>query len=228
MVFLGSIVNAIGVILGSLIGIVFKKWIKEELGEMIFSGIALVILYMGITGAIVEMDATILIFSMVFGASIGYLLNIDAKITQFADKVNERFNGKSQDQTFAKSFITGCVLYCVGAMTLVGALESGLYLSHETLYAKTVLDFISSIIIASTMGIGVMFSAIIVLLYQGSISLFASLIQPYLAETVISQISVVGSLLVIALGLNLLKATNIKIANLIPAMFMPILFNMFL
>ena len=141
------------------------------------------------------------------------------------DKVSK---GKATQGSVAKGFVTASLLFCVGAMTIVGSLESGISGNHEILFSKSLLDFISSIIFTASLGIGVMFSAAFVFVYQGAITVLAQFIGPFLGEIVIAEMTCAGSLLIIALGLNMLGITKLKVMNYIPAVFLPILLCLFM
>lgn len=223
MILTGTIVNVIAVLAGCCVGLLLGKLIPEHLGDAIQKGIALCVLYIGIEGMLDGTNALITILSMVLGVVVGELLKLDDKIHALGNWAEKKFAGKNQKGRFAEGFVSASLLFCVGAMSIVGSLESGLSLDHSTLYAKSMLDGISSIVYASTMGIGVALSAVAVLLYQGAITLCAAFAEPYLTDFVIAEMKCVGSLLIIAIGLNMLGVTKIKLMNYVPAIFFPIL-----
>ncbi|WP_312044378.1 DUF554 domain-containing protein [Anaerotignum sp.] len=220
---LGVIVNVIVIILGSGIGMVFNKGIPERVSETLMKGLGLCTLYIGWSGALKGSNTLVLIVSMAIGIVIGEGLNLDARLNRFADKLEKRFSRKDGSISIAEGFITASLLFCVGAMTVVGSLQAGLSGNYEMLYTKSVLDFISSMIFASTLGIGVMLSSIFVLVFQGGIVLLAQVVAPFLTDGVVAEMTCVGSVLIFALGLNIVGITKLKVLNFLPAMFLPIL-----
>jgi len=219
---LGTIVNSIAIIAGAFVGILLNKGIKEQYTKTIMDGMGLSVVVIGIMGAI-KMDNLILIIaSIVAGSLIGEMLDLDKRLENLGNNMEKRF-GKG-DSNFSKGFIMASLVYCIGAMAILGALESGLSGNHETLYAKSVLDGISAIIFASTLGIGVAFSAIAVFVYQGVITLLASSVKDFLTPVVITEMSAVGGILIMAIGVNILGLKKIKIANMLPAIFIPVIY----
>lgn len=226
---LGTIVNSISVIVGCLVGLLVKDRLTEKIGTTIMNGLALCILYIGISGALNGGDTLIMIISVAIGALIGEIIDIDKWLNKLGYYLESKFkSNKENDISIAEGFITSSLLFCVGAMAIVGSLESGLKGNHNTLFTKSVLDGISSIIFTSSLGIGVIFSSFSVFVYQGVITLAAEFLSGVLSTTVITNMSAVGGLLIIGLGLNMLGITKIKIANLLPAIFLPILFQLFI
>ena len=234
--FWGTIVNALGVVVGALVGIVLKTFSSgkskkekeggavKELPDTIMKGVALCVLLIGIMGAIETSNIMIVIISIVVGCIIGTLLRLDSGITGLGNFIEKKTGGKLGNIT--QGFVTASLLFCVGAMAIVGSLNSGLVQDHTTLYAKSLLDMISAVIFATTLGWGVVFSAGLVFVYQGAITLAASWLAPVLSEAIINEMSAVGSLLIIALALNLLGLTKIKVMNYVPAIFIPIFLMM--
>ena len=220
---LGTIVNSLAVVAGSIIGLLFGKLFTKKLGDAVMTGLALVVIYIGISGAFKGGNTLVAIISISIGAIIGTLLDLDGKMLWLGDRV-ESLVSKSGDGSVAKGFVSASLLFCVGAMTVVGSLDSGLRGDHSTLFTKAMLDGISAIFFASSLGIGVIFSAVFILVYQGAITLAAQFIEPYINYgNVIGEMTCVGSLLILALGLNMLKITNIKVMNYLPAIFLPII-----
>lgn len=213
----GVIVNAIAVILGSLIGLVCKKGIPEKYSDAIMKGIALCVLYIGFSGALKGENTIIVILAMVLGAVIGTWIGIDELLNKAGNMLEKKFS-RDGKTSIAQGFVTASLLFCVGAMTIVGSLTAGLSGDYEMLFTKSVLDFISAIMLTVSLGIGVMFSSVFILVFQGAIALFAGIIAPVLSEAAINEIICSGSLLILGLGLNLLGITKLKVANYIPAM----------
>ena len=226
---LGTIVNAIAVIIGSLIGLLFKKGLPKRLSDAVMTGVGLCVVYLGVSGCIKGQNALITVISIAVGAIVGTLIDLDGKLNALGNLVEKKF-GKSDGEPvpIAQGFVTSSLLFCVGAMAIVGALQSGLAGDHQTLYTKSLLDFISAIVFASSLGIGVMFSAAAVFVYQGLIAVLAGFLSPFLGDAAIAEMTCAGSLLLIGLGLNILGVTKIKIMNYVPAIFIPIILCMFM
>ncbi len=222
---LGTIVNVIAIILGSLVGVLFRKGIPEKYKEIIMSGVGLSVILIGIKSALSSDSLLIVIFSVIIGAGIGEFLRIEDRLEAFGTYLDRRVVRKSSDTgSFVRGFVTASLVFCVGSMAIVGALESGLTGNHQTLFAKSILDGVTSIIFASTMGIGVLFSGVPVLIYQGALTLTAVFMKNFLVPETISQMTSVGGLLILAIGMNLLGITRIRIGNLIPGIFLPLLY----
>ena len=223
MKLMGTFVNCGTVLIGSAVGLLLKKGIPKRIEELVMSAVGLSVLFIGISGLDDSKNTIVLILSMVLGTVIGSLLNIDKGVKKLGDLAEKKLQkNRSEGQpSFSEGLVTSTLVFCVGAMTVVGSLQSGLTLDHSTIYSKAVLDLITSAILASSLGIGVMASIVPLFVYQGGIALLASVLEPILTETMIGEMSAVGSLLIVALALNLLKITNIKLMNMIPAIFMP-------
>lgn len=224
---LGVLVNTVSVIAGSLIGVFLKKGLPERLSKSLTTAIGLAVVYIGIDGMMSGENTLVLVLSMVTGAIIGTLLDLDRRLERLGKRIEGKFNGNG-DSKISEGFVSATLLFCVGAMTIVGALQSGLSGNHETQYTKAILDFISAAILASTLGWGVMLAAVSVFVLQGSIVLLAQLAEPYLNDYVIAEMTCAGSVLILALALNMLGITKIKLMNYLPAMFVPIILCMFI
>ncbi|MCR5481735.1 MAG: DUF554 domain-containing protein [Clostridia bacterium] len=220
---LGVIVNAAAVVAGSAIGLLLKKGIPAKFTDMIMKGVGLCVLYIGISGSLKGENTLVLIISIVIGAVIGEACDLDGHLNRFAEGIEQRFKKEGKEgPSIAEGFVSASLLFCVGAMTIVGSLQAGLSGDNEMLFTKSTLDFISSIVFTSALGIGVMFSAAFVLLLQGGIVLLAQFVAPVLSDYVIAEMTCAGSILIIALGLNLVGITKFKVMNYMPAMFIPI------
>ncbi|MDR1307344.1 MAG: DUF554 domain-containing protein [Treponema sp.] len=246
---LGPVVNAVTVALCSLLGCFLIRGIPERFEDMLKRGIGLAIIYVGIRGALDNSRVLLLIMSMVLGALAGELIDIDRRMNSLGRWAERKLGaGKAGPEnaaaggvavtdggtkSFARGFVSASILFCTGSMAIVGSMQSGLSGNHETLYAKSILDGSISIVFGASMGIGVFFSAIPVLLYQGGIALLAMAVKDLLTPGVITEMSAVGSLLVAAIGFNFVclpgngggaitdGGKEIKVANLIPAIFIP-------
>ena len=225
---IGTLMNVLAILAGSAVGLLLRRGLKKEIGETVMQGLGLCVILIGVTGAIQTQDMLLVILSMVLGGVIGAWIDIDEKMNRLgacAQRKLVRAGTQGEgDSTFAKGFVTASLVFCVGAMAVVGALDSGIRGDHSTLIAKAALDGVASILFASTLGVGVMLSAVPVLVYQGAIALLGNLIAPLLSERVIMEMSAVGGLLIVGIGMNMLLKQNIKVANLLPAIFVPFLY----
>lgn len=226
---LGTIVNALAILAGGTVGIFLKGGLSEKIAKNVMDGLALCVLFIGtsnIIGVSDKLNSTsflVIIISTVIGAVIGEKIDIDKKIENLGNNIEKKLNNKGGQ--VSKGFVTASLLFCIGAMAIIGSLESGLAGNHKTLFAKSVLDGITSIIFASSLGIGVLLSAVSVFVYQGLITLCASFLKGVLITDVINNMTAIGGFLIIALALNMLNATKIKVANLLPAIFLPIVYQ---
>lgn len=219
---LGTIVNVIAILTGSLLGIIIKKGIKEEYKSTVMDGIGLAVVIIGIMGAIETNNIMLVIGSIVIGSLIGEAVDIENKLDKLGNSLQNKFS--KDNSNFSKGFVTASLVFCVGAMAIVGSLEAGIQGNYETLFAKSILDGISSLIFSSTLGIGVAFSALPVLIYQGGITLLANSVKGLLTAEAINEMSAVGSILIMAIGINILDLKKIKVGNMLPSIFIPILY----
>lgn len=231
---LGTIVNTAAIVLGGILGMVFQKCFNSQIEQSLYKVLGICVFILGLNGVISSMftiqdnrisssGELLLVVSLVLGAVAGEMLKIEDKLQSLSKAVES----KLRISGFSSGFVAASILFCVGAMAIVGAINDGLRGNSNTLYVKSMLDGVSSIILASTLGIGVIFSAIPVLLYQGSLSLFAAWIGPALTDTLLNQICMVGYAIVMCIGMNLLGIVKIKTANLLPAILIPILYHWF-
>jgi uncharacterized membrane protein YqgA involved in biofilm formation len=221
---LGTIVNAVAIIAGSLVGLSIGRGIPDGYKTTVIQAIGLAVLLVGLRSALRSDALLIVIVCMALGAVIGEWLRIEARLDQFGRWIENRLAGRGAN--IAKGFVTASLVYCVGSMAIVGSLESGLTGHHQTLYAKSLLDGITAIIFTATFGLGVAFSAASVFLYQGAITMAAAFIKPYLTPVVVDQMSAVGGLLIMGIGINLLEITKVRIGNMLPAIFLPLVYYM--
>ena len=208
---LGVTVNALAIIVGGFLGLLVKKGVPERYSDAIMKGLGLCVLYIAIDGALEGTNVLVLIISVAIGAIVGTFLKLDEGIRALGDKLEQKFKSGDERSTFAEGFVTASLLFCVGAMAVVGSLDAGLTGDNSTLYTKALLDGIMSIVFASTLGVGVLFSAVLVFVYQGAIALLAGVIQPLLTDYSIAEMSCVGSVLMIAVALNMMNITKIKV-----------------
>lgn len=215
---LGVLVNTCTVLLGSTIGLLIKGGIPKRLSNAVMLALGLCTVAIGIDGLIAGGNIMIMIISMVLGTFIGTLLKIDDGINTLADKLTKKLSKGENERSFSEGFVTACLVFCVGSMTIVGSLQSGLTGNNDLIFTKSLLDFISSMMLSVSLGIGVIFSSIFVLLFQGALVLCSGFLSPILGSYEISQISFVGSLMVLALGLNIMGITKLKVADYLPAL----------
>ena len=237
---LGVIVNTVTVIVSSSAALLLKNVIErlikketiENISTTVMAGLALCVMYMGMSGALECKHPLVCIISMVIGGIIGQLIDIDNALNKFGEKIEQKFNKHSKNDdknqvSIAQGFVSASLLFCVGAMAVIGSLNSGLFGDNSILYAKSALDGVTSFLFSLTMGIGVLISAAVVFIYQGAITLGAFLLKGLLSTSVITEMNAIGSLLIFAIGINMILKSDIKVANLLPAMFIPIIFGIF-
>ena len=212
----GVLVNVALVILGSLLGLLFGRLLPEKLSKAAMTGIGLCTLFIGIQGSLKAESPLVLIAAMVLGVVLGTLLDIDGFVIRLGDKAQALTKGRGG--SVSEGFVTASLLFCVGAMAVVGSLEAGLAGNNATLYTKSALDFVAALFLAASLGIGVALSALSVLVYQGAIALLAGLLAPVMTPGAVTALSSTGSLVIVALGLNLLGITKIKVADFLPAL----------
>ena len=222
---LGTIANALAIIVGGLIGLLFGKGIAEKYKQTILQGVALSVILIGWKSALATDQLLIVIISMVAGATIGEGLNIEGRLERLGQWLEARVSA-GPGSSLARGFVTASLVFCVGSMAIVGSLESGLTGNHQTLFAKSILDGVISIVFASTMGAGVLFSSAAVFFYQGLITLAAVFLKPLLAAATVAQMTAVGGLLIVAIGLNMLGMVKIRVGNLLPAIFLPLVYHL--
>jgi len=220
---LGTVVNTLSIVAGSLIGLIFRGGIPEKYSRTVMHAVGLASLLIGLKTALGTNDILTVIISLALGGFVGEFLRIEDRLARLGDVIGKCFSKDAGG--ISKGFVSASLLYCVGAMAIVGSLESGLSGNHHTLFAKSVLDGVGSILFASAMGVGVLFSAISVFFYQGLITLTAASIKDFLVPEVVSQMSAVGGLLIVAIGIGLLEIKQIKIGNLLPAIFIPLAYQ---
>lgn len=222
---IGTLVNAAAITAGGVVGLLLKKGIKDNYKTTIMQAISLSVILIGVRAALNAADLLGVIVCMVVGSLLGEAMQIEDHIEALG-ACAEKYFSRSADGSFSRGLVTASLVFCVGSMAIVGSLESGLAGNHEILFAKSLLDGITSVIFASTFGSGVIFSAVPVLFYQGAITLGSSLLKPYLTADVIAQMSGVGGLLIAAIGINMLRLTHIKVGNMLPAIFLPLIYYM--
>lgn len=223
-IFTGVIVNALLVVVGTSIGLIFKTERLQVIGERIFQAFALFVFAIGVSGASDLSRPVFILISIVIGVAAGELIDLDEKFNQLGRYMQRKF-ARDGDNNFSKGFIQASLLFCVGSMTVVGALQSGMDNTHSVLFAKGLIDGVTAATFAMGMGIGVGFASVSVLVYEGLLTLIAGSIAPVMSSEIISLSSTIGSLFLIGMALNMLKLTDLKIANFLPAMFVPMFYE---
>ena len=232
MMLMGTIVNVLGVLLGGGVGLLLhrllRKGIPQRFSDRIMKGIGLCTIYIAASSLLEGSKTLVTILSMVLGAILGELLDLDGKIKRLSQAVERRFSGGGSGDSFSRGLLSATLLFCVGTMAIQGSLDSGLTGDHSILYSKSMMDTVAALIFSSSLGVGVLFSTVPLLLYQGGITLLAVAARPYLTAEVIAEMNTVGSLLLLGLSLDLLDIKQLKLMNYLPAMFLPILLCQFM
>ena len=224
MILLGSIVIGGAIVVGGLVGMFAGKLLPERLRGSLMAALSLMTIGIAVPGLLKSNNALIPIISMVVGTLIGELLNIESVVNKLGETLQKRFSGSS----ITEGFVTGSLVFAVGALAVMGPLESGLQHQHSLLFSKSVIDGVASIMFASTMGLGVALSGVTVFAVEGTIAMLAAVVAPYLGDVVVNEITFVGSLLIVGISLNLLGLTKLRILNMTPAILLPILLCRFM
>ena len=222
----GVLVNVLTVIAGSCIGLLFRKGIPEKVSNAAMIGLGACTIYIGITGSLCGENVLIVIAAVVLGAICGTLLNIDGAINRLAAKVEHKLKSGGEKSSVAEGLVSATLLFCVGSMTVTGSIQAGLTGDNSVLFTKAMLDLVSSMLLASSLGVGVLLSAGSVFLIQGGLVLLAGAIAPFMDAGAVNEMTCAGSLLIIMIGTNLMGITKIKVADYLPAiLFAPILYH---
>ncbi len=221
----GTLVNFLAIIAGGLVGIFFKNRLSAKIQLTIIQGLSLVVILIGLQMALQTDNLLILLFSLVGGGISGELLKIENRLAKLGEKIKKDF--QQDNSLFVQGFVQASLVFCVGAMAVMGAIQDGINHDPTILYNKAVLDGIAAVAFSASLGMGVIFSAIPVLVYQGGITILASWVEQFLTQAMITQMTATGGLLIIALGLNMLKITTIRVGNLLPALLLAILLSIF-
>ncbi len=221
------IVNTATVLCGSLLGILLRNHLKESLQNALMKALALCTAVIGVSSAVATNNLLCIILCMVAGTALGEWIRIDDMIERAGDTIKEKlFQGKTQESRFTEGFVSACILFCIGSMTIVGSLEAGINRNYSIIFAKSTMDFVSSMAFGAAMGLGVTCSAAFVLIFQGALTLLASWIGPVLSTDVVTEMSAVGGVILIGMAINMLSLgkERIKVSNMLPAIFLPILY----
>ncbi|NLJ80690.1 MAG: DUF554 domain-containing protein [Firmicutes bacterium] len=226
MVLWGSFVNAMAIVGGALLGRAVK--FPDQVQQTITNGLGLAIAIIGISMGLETNNILIPVIALVLGAVIGETLKIEGRIAQVGTALQRRFQQKTDAAPgFTQGFLTASVIFCVGAMAVIGGLNSGLRGDHQVLYAKSMLDGTLTVFLSASFGLGAGFSALPVFLYQGSIALLAALVAPILSQPVLEELTATGGILILGIALNMLKLTKIALGNLLPAIALSVLIAWF-
>ncbi|MEE0775952.1 MAG: DUF554 domain-containing protein [Bacillota bacterium] len=221
-----AIVNALAIVLCSILGILFKNKLNPRFTDAILVGLSIVVLILGASYALKTEDILGMIICVSIGTLLGEWMQIEERMESMGNKIRDKFL-KSSDasSSFTEGFMSGSLLFCIGSMAIVGSMEAGINGNPTIILSKSVIDGIASISFAMSMGIGVAFSGVSVLLYQGAITLLATVAAPYLPDAVVLEMSAIGGILMIGISINMLKLKKIKVGNMLPAVFLPILYQ---
>lgn len=235
MIGLGTIVNALAVAAGGIAGLIIKKGLSENIQDTLMKALGLATVFIGLSGALTGLiyiengviktgGSMLMIISLVLGSIAGEFIDIENKLEILGEKIKVAVKMKG-DSKFVEGFVTNALVICIGAMAVVGSLQDGLNHDASMLYAKAVLDCLISMVFAATLGVGVIFAGAVLFVYQGSITLLASVIAPYLSDGLINNISYIGSVLIFGVGINLIFGKKIKVGNMLPALVVPVIYE---
>ncbi len=216
MVLWGTIVNAAAILLGSTVGWLLPM--PEGIRQTVLQGLGLAVIAIGVSMGLGTNNMLIVIASLTIGGVMGEILKVEDRLNRFGMMLTKKIPGNGHENRAAQGFLTATLVYCVGAMAVLGSFESGLTGQHDILYAKSMLDGISSIFFTASFGLGTALSAIPVFLYQGALALLAGSIEPYLTEAMVTEITAVGGLLILGIGINILGMAKIAVGNLLPSL----------
>lgn len=221
----GTIINSLAIIIGSIVGVLFQHKFPKKIQLIVFQGLGLSTILIGLQMALKVENVLTLIFSLLIGGIIGESLNLDLQMEKFGNWLKSKV--KSKDAQFTDGFVAASVLFCVGAMAILGSLDEGIRGDRTVLFTKSILDGFAAIALSASMGIGVAFSAIPIFIYQGAITLLSSYTQNFFTPLMIHQLTAVGGLLIVGISFNLLEIKKIKVTNLLPSLILIVLFSLF-
>ena len=213
MIPLGAIINALGITIGSLVGLAFGARLPERVRAIVFQGLGLCVLVIGFKMALLTQNPLIVIFSIVIGSVAGEMIGLEARLIRVGDWLKGRLN-----PLFTEGMVNASVLFCIGAMAIIGSFDEGLRGDRAVVLSKTIIDSFAALAMASAYGLGVLFSAIPVLIYQGALTLLAGSLQSWLDPATMTELTAVGGTLIIGIGLNMLEITRISLSNMLPAL----------
>lgn len=215
----GTVVNAVAIAAGGALGLLAGRGIKVRYQETVIHGLSLCVMVLGLKMALAGQHTLFVISGLVLGILVGEALNIEGKLEQVGLYLGKRFSQKGETGAFTKGFLTTSLIYCVGAMAIVGSIQDGLNGDASTLYTKAMIDGLSAIMYGANMGAGVMASALSVFFYQGTLTLLSSFIGPFVTDAVAQEISAAGGILIFGIGLTMSKIIAMRVGNMIPGLF---------
>jgi len=221
----GTLFNAAAIVVGGAVGLIAGRFIPEKAYKLVFQCLGLFCFYLGFSMAGKTQGMLVVMFALLTGAVVGVLLDIDGALTRFGDSLKRRIGGGDKTGNFTQAFVTTSILYCVGSMAVIGAIENGLSGKPSLLLIKGCMDGAASILFAASMGVGVLFSALPLLIYQGSLTFAAQWLNAFITPSMMDNLSGLGGLIVMAVGLNLLEVTDIKTSNILPGVIFVLLFS---
>lgn len=221
---IATIINAASVVIGSLIGLLLNRRIGDRLKEVVYAGIGVISLVIGFSMALEMQRVLYLALSVVIGGILGTWWGVERGILRLGEVLRDRFQKKGSQGEFAYGFLSASVLFCVGAMTIVGSFQAGVEGDYELLLTKSVMDGTMAILLTAAMGVGVAFSAIMILVYQGGLTLLAVWLRPFVSDLMLSEVTAVGGALIVMIGINLLGLKKIKTADFVPALLVVVAF----
>lgn len=238
MIGLGTIINTAAVVVGGLIGLKLKNGIKKQLQDILMQACGVASIFIGASGTLAKMlviregqletaGTMLLIFSLVIGGAIGCLLNIEKKMDGIGEKIKKAVKAQN-DNLFVEGFVNVSLIICVGAMAIVGSIQDGISGDYSLLTAKAILDLVIVVIFAATYGVGAVFSAVPILIYQGSITLLAAFFGSFVSDAIISDLTFVGSALIFCVGVNIAFGKKFQVGNMLPALLIPVVYHIFL
>lgn len=238
MIGLGTLINTAAVIVGGIIGLCLKNGIKKELQNIMMQACGVATIFIGAAGALSKMlvledgqfattGTMLLIFSLVIGSALGYLLAIEKRMDGIGEKIKKAVKAQN-DNLFVEGFVNVSLIICVGAMAIVGSIQDGISGDYSLLTAKAILDLVIVVIFAATYGIGAVFSAVAILVYQGSITLLAAFFGSFVSEVIISDLTFVGSVLIFCVGVNISFGKKFPVGNMLPALLVPVVYRVIL
>lgn len=222
---IAAVVNAVVVVLGGLLGLLLGGRLKEEHTKTIVNALGICVMVIGVTSSITTTNIIVVIMCLVVGSVIGEALKIEHRLDVLGDWLKSKVAKNGTAGRFTEGFVTASLLFCVGSMAIMGSFDAGLRGDYSTIFAKSALDGVMAVTFAATMGVGVLFSGGAVLIYQGALTLLAGLVEPFLSAAVVTEMSAVGGVMLIATGINILGLSKkrIKVGNMLPALFLPVL-----
>ncbi len=223
---LGALVNAIAIIVGSSVGLIIGSKLPDRIRTTVFHCLALAVFVIGIQMSFQTKNAVILIFSLVLGGIIGEALDLETRFMNVGEKIKAKINSKNPN--FTHGFVSATVLFCIGAMAIIGSFDEGLRGETSVAFSKSILDGFTSILLASVYGFGVFLSALCVFIYQGSLTLLAGVLEPYISENMMTELTAVGGAMIIGISFNLLEMTQIRLTNLLPSLLVCVLLVIFI